>query len=139
MRWFKKEKPGLTRPSQPLDYPEGMAVDTEKAVYYIKNKKRFRFFSDRVFESWNLEPAIGSEASVKHIPRGGVLGFRDGSLIQDFSDGKIYLIAGNKRRLITSPDVFDLLGYDEGMIVPVSREEVELHDRGGDIAWRTPR
>lgn len=133
---FKKKVPGLPpRPTQPIDYPDGLAVETEKSLYYIKNKKKFRFFSRRVFDTWSLEPVRSSEQAIKHMPKGGVLGFRDGSLIQDYSDGKLYIIAGNKRRLITSPDVLKVLGRDYEDVVPASREEIELHDEGENLGW----
>lgn len=133
---FKKATPEpRARPTQRLDYPDGIAVNTEKANYYIKNKKKFKFFSDRVFDTWNLAPAYGSEASLSHFTRGGVLGFRDGSLIQDYGDGKLYIIAGNKRRLILSPDVLDLLGYEDNMIIVASSEELGLHNEGESIGW----
>lgn len=133
---FKKREPELPpRPTQPIDYPDGLAVETEKGLYYIKNKKKFRFFSERVFDTWSLEPVRSSEQAVKHMPRAGVLGFRDGSLIQDYSDGKLYIIAGNRRRMITSPDVLEVLGRDYDDVVAASREEIELHDEGDPIGW----
>jgi len=63
----------------------------------------------------------------------GKLGFRDGTLIKDISDGKIYLISQNKRRHITSPDVFDNFGLDRSKIVEVSSDEVAMHLLGENL------
>jgi hypothetical protein len=67
-----------------------------------------------------------TEAAVKHYPITGKLGFRDGTLINNMGDGKIYLISQNKRRQITSPDAFDKYGIDRSKMIWVSQEEAEL-------------
>ena len=131
MTW---KKPQPKRPTAPRNYPDGMAVDTELGnVYYIRNGKKYRCASQRVVDSWRFVVARGSENSLKDIVYGGVLGFRDGSLIKNIADGKIYLVSGNKRRLVTSPDIFDYYGLDRSGVVEVSERETMLHDEGEPI------
>lgn len=76
---------------------------------------------------------MSSEAALSQYVYGGVLGFRDGSLIQNISDGKMYLISGSLRRHITNPDVFERLGMDEKGIIRVSDKEVKLHKEGESL------
>jgi hypothetical protein len=102
-----------------------------KEPVYIKNQRPYYFLSPRAFESWKLiaHPIAG------HLPplgdRGGTLGFRDGTLIQNAKDGKIYLISDAKRWLLTKP-LADY-GFDWSDIIEVSDDEVEFHLEGGEI------
>jgi len=119
------------RPSKPIDYPDGVFVETESDVWYIRGGKRYRLYSPRVTASWRAEPIRGSEQSVSGIPRAkSPLGFRDGTLIHNYADGRLYLISGNRRRLIASPDVLDRFGWRATDAVLVSLQETELHDEG---------
>ena len=63
----------------------------------------------------------------------GTLGFRDGTLIKNIADGKIYLISQNKRRHIIDPDSFTKYGLDRSNIVEVSEAEVNMHDIGDNL------
>jgi hypothetical protein len=64
---------------------------------------------------------------------GGTLGFRDGTLIHNIADGKMYLVSANKRRHIVSPDVFDKYGLDESRVLRVSEAEISLHEEGAEL------
>jgi hypothetical protein len=133
MAW-KWKKPQPPRPTTRRNYPDGLAVSTElENVYYIKGGKKFRCLSQRVVDSWRFDVVRGSEAALAGFPRGGTLGFRDGSLIKNIADGKMYLITGNKRRLVASPDIFDYYGLDRSSVVEVSERETMLHDEGEPI------
>ena len=63
----------------------------------------------------------------------GKLGFRDGTLIKNISDGKIYLISQNKRRHVTDPDTFSKYGLDRNSVVEVSDMETNMHDLGENL------
>jgi hypothetical protein len=60
--------------------------------------------------------------------------FRNGSLIWNIADGTIYLIESGKRRRIISPDALLRIGavYDDA--VPVSLDEVKLHEIGEELS-----
>lgn len=130
--WLQKRKsnPGPSRVEVAVDYPSGLAVSTGEVVYFIKGRSKFKVFSDRVVESWSFNPVPGSEESLKRFKRVGTLGFRDGTLIKNFADGKTYLISDNKRRHIENPDIFPKFGLDESRVLVVSQEETNLHDEG---------
>lgn len=131
----RKQAPPRQRPTQRINYPDGMMVGTEKATYYIKGGKRYRAYNDRVVASWAIPVAFGSEASVAHIPKSRYpLGYRDAALVENMADGRLYLISSNKRRHITNPDVLVTLDIDISRVVVVSQAEIDLHDQGDDLA-----
>ena len=88
------------------NFPSGIAVKTDRASYWIKDGKRFKIVSDRAEKSWSFTTVYATETSLAGIKLVGTLGFRDGTLIKNIADGKIYLISQNKRRQIVSPDTF---------------------------------
>jgi hypothetical protein len=124
----------IVRPSTQIAYPSGIAVTTEDAIYFIKGASKFRFFSPRAFDSWSLPATVGSKASLAGFKLAGVLGFRDGTLIRTISDNRLYLISGNKKRLVTSPDVQTLYGLDFSRAMVVSDAEAAVHDTGEVLA-----
>jgi hypothetical protein len=60
----------------------------------------------------------------------GKLGFRDGTLIKNIADGKMYLVSQNKLRHIVDPDIFIKYGLDRSNLIEVSEAEVKAHDLG---------
>jgi hypothetical protein len=119
--------------SQPTNFPSGIAVRTDKAFYWIKDGKKFKLISDRAFRSWSFTTVNATEGALSGIRLAGKLGFRDGTLIKNIADGKMYLISQNKRRHIVSPDVFDLYGLDRSLMIEVSENEVNAHDLGENL------
>lgn len=132
IRLFKTIQPALTI-SEPTNFPSGIAVKTDKAVYWIKDNKRYKLISDRAAESWKFTTVNATENSVSKIKLAGKLGFRDGTLIKNIADGKMYLVSQNKRRHITTPDVFDRFGLDRSLIIEVGEEEVNMHELGDTL------
>ena len=131
---FKNIQPALTV-SSPTNFPSGIAVKTDKATYWIKDGKRYKLISDRAADSWLFTTVNATENAVSKIKLVGKLGFRDGTLIKDISDGRIYLISQNKRRHIVSPDVFNIFGLDRSSVIEVSNIEANMHEQGEDL-WQ---
>jgi hypothetical protein len=115
------------------NFPSGIAVKTDKATYWIKDGKRFKLISDRAADSWLFTTVNASEAALSGIKLVGKLGFRDGTLIKNIADGKLYLVSQNKRRHIKSPDIFYRYGLDRSRVVEVSEDETNMHDQGEDL------
>lgn len=134
-----RKKPTLPQPeplplrTEKTDYPYGTCVQTEAGYFLIRDKVRFRIGSERILWSWRFNVVETTEAAVKHFAIAGKLGFRDGTLINNLADGKMYVIAKNKKRHITSPDVFDKYGYSTADMVTVSDAEANLHENGDDL------
>ena len=117
----------------PIVFPSGLAVKTEKATYWIKDGKRFRLISDRAADSWAFATVKATEQAVSIMKISGKLGFRDGTLIKNIADGKMYLISQNKRRHIVDPDSFDRYGLDRSKLMEVSELEAAAHDLGENL------
>lgn len=110
--------------------PSGLIAHTEKGYFYIKGKKRFKFVSDRARNSWALPIVETKEPMMSSYVISGMLGFRDGTLVKDISDGKIYLISDSKRRHITDPDA---LIWIDAEIITVGQKELSVHQEGEKI------
>ena len=110
--------------------PNGLIAQTEKGYFYIKNKKKFKFVSDRAMTSWSLPIVQTKDATLSGYQLMGSLGFRDGTLVKDISDGKIYLISDSKRRHIVEPDILEWLEAD---IISVGQKEILAHEEGEEL------
>jgi len=128
---LKKNQP--KKVTSPTSFPSGLAVKTDKATYWIKDNKRYKLISNRAEKSWSFPTVLATENAVSQIKLVGKLGFRDGSLIKNIADGKIYLISQNKRRHIVDPDVFDRYGLNRSNIIEVSEAETNMHEQGEDL------
>ncbi len=117
----------------PTSFPSGIAVKTDKATYWIKDGKRFKLISDRAAKSWSFTTVNAKESALSTTKVVGKLGFRDGTLIKNIADGKLYLISQNKRRHIVDPDSFTKYGLDRSLIIEVSEAEVNMHNLGEQL------
>jgi len=89
--------------------------------------------SDRAAKSWSFTTVNATEAALSGIKLVGNLGFRDGSLIKNIADGKMYLVSQNKLRHIVDPDTFDRYGLDRSNLIEVSEAEINAHDIGESL------
>ena len=119
--------------TSPTNFPSGLAVKTESATYWIKDGKKFKLISERAEKSWSFPTVNASDSALINIKTAGRLGFRDGTLIKNIADGKMYLISQNKRRHIIDPDSFDTYGLDRSNVIEVSEMETNMHDIGEDL------
>ncbi len=110
--------------------PSGLIAHTEKGYFYVKGKKRFKFISNRAMDSWNLLVIDTKELMMAEYPISGVVGFRDGSLLKDISDGKIYLVSDNKRRHVVEPDVLEWINTP---IIQAGQKEIFVHAEGDKL------
>ena len=129
LRLFKSTR-NISIISQPTNFPSGIAVQTDKATYWIKDGKRYRLISDRAAKSWCFTTVKATESALSGIKLVGKLGFRDGSLIKNIADGKMYLVSQNKLRHIVDPDIFIKYGLDRSNLIEVSEAEIKAHDLG---------
>jgi len=131
MKLFKNTQTHLI--TSATNFPSGLAVKTSKACYWVKDGKLFKLISDRAEKSWSFPTVMAEESALSGMKVSGKLGFRDGTLIKNIADGKIYLISQNKRRHIVSPDSFVTYGLDRNLIIEVSEAETNMHDQGENI------
>ena len=119
--------------TSPTDFPSGIAVKTDKGAYWIKDGKRYKLISKRAEESWSFTTVNATESALSLIKQSGKLGFRDGALIKNIADGKIYLISQNKKRHIVDPDSFIKYGLDRSKTIEVSEAESNAHELGENL------
>jgi hypothetical protein len=86
--------------------------------------------SERAATSWSFTTVNASETALTGFKIAGKLGFRDGTLIKNVADGKIYLVSQNKLRHIVDPDSFIKYGLDRSKMIEVSETEISAHDLG---------
>ena len=122
----KKEKQQQSKSFTPI-VPSGLIAHTEKGYFYIKGKKRFRFVSDRAMVSWDLPVVETIEATLLDTQISGMMGFRDGTIVKDISDSKIYLISDSKRRHIVDPDVLEWIHKE---VISIGQKELFVHAEG---------
>jgi hypothetical protein len=89
--------------------------------------------SKRAEQSWSFTTVKATESALSLIKQSGKLGFRDGTLIKNIADGKIYLISQNKKRHIVDPDSFIKYGLDRSKIIEVSEPESNAHELGESL------
>lgn len=136
MRLFSKKKaPKVVPPQGPFKYPSGTVVNTESGQYYLKGLVKYKIKSRSVFNSWNFPLVVDStdEAISKYRPSLKRLGFRDGTIIRDIYDGRLYVIANSKRVQISSVEAGEALGIEGLPNNYVSHEDVLFHSDGGEI------
>jgi hypothetical protein len=100
---------------------------------WVKDGKRYKLISDRAAKSWSFTTVNATEQALAGMKVVGKLGFRDGTLIKNIADGKMYLISQNKKRHIVDPDSFDRYGLNRKSVVEVSEVEANVHDLGDNL------
>jgi hypothetical protein len=86
--------------------------------------------SSRAADSWSFTTVDATESALSGFKLAGKLGFRDGTLIKNIADGRIYLVSQNKLRHVVDPDSFTRYGLDRSKVIEVSETEVSAHDLG---------
>jgi len=124
LKAFQKQSPNKVY--NPI-VPSGLVAHTEKGYFYIKGNKKFKFVSERAMLSWSLPIINTTENKLSKLITAGTLGFRDGTLIKDISDGKMYLVSDSKRRHIIDPNVLEWLNTN---VIGAGQKEVLIHEEG---------
>ena len=133
MKRFRRSKinPSPQKPLTKFSAIDGLMITDGENYWFIKNGRRMKCYSQRSFESWGIPAILVTSNAARSLKLSGTLGFRDGSLIKDVGNGKIYLVSGGKTRHITSPDLLKIYG---AKIVEVSSAEINIHTTGEEIS-----
>lgn len=127
-------------PRVKVRYPRWTALYVPETDEYslIWDKTRLVFLSDRAFRSWGKIPVIASQESIAGYPVWKRLGFSAGTVIESIVDHKRYYITGNlfeeEKRLIGTPDFYEVLGFNPNLAIVASNEEVNYHKEGSIIS-----
>lgn len=132
--WKRRQHqtPEAELPQEPVDYPSGVCVRTETGTFYIKGDFKYPVKTPRIQDSWSFHTVIETtDKAISKYLRGKPLGFRDGTVIYDFSSGRTFFIADNKRRHVVEPNALARFGRDfKRDAVWVSEEEANMHQDG---------
>lgn len=114
------------------DIPSGICIDAPSGYYYIKNNKRFRIATERIFFTWQFPTVVRvEESAIKHMPIVGKLGLRDGSFVQDYSTHRKYIVAGGELRELKSPEAQERLQLSNPYVV--GEQDLQFNKKGADI------
>ena len=136
MRFLRRRQPKSRAelPKTPVTYPSGICVKTEKGAYLLaKDGKRYLIPTKAIMDSWNYPLILdSSEAALANYPVGVIkVGFRDGSLLNNIADGRLYGVSAGRLRHIVDPAVLDRLGNPEFTVV--SQAEIQMMRQGEPI------
>lgn len=127
---LRKKTPHLTR----TDFPHGSCIKTENGYFYVNGKTIKPIKNKRVLESWDFPLIINAHSSaLSSFIKSSPLGFRDGTLLRDISDGKMYLVSKRVLRHIVSPDALAMLGKRKSDAIWAAHDEIQLHEKGENL------
>jgi len=135
----KSQQSTWSPPSSKVKYPRWtfVVIPEQDKYYLIWDTTKLAFISQRAFRSWNRIPLRVSEESISGYKTWKRIGFAPGSIIESIVDGKRYFITGQlfqeEKRLITTPDFYQVLGFNPGLASKVSQAELDFHNEGSDI------
>lgn len=136
--WRRKPQPKSRAelPSTPVEYPSGICLKTERGAYYLKaDGKRYRIPTQAILDSWSFPFVVDtSEAALANYPVAvSKMGFREGTLLNNIADGRLYLVSAFKIRHITDPAVLNRLGVTREDAMIVSDAEIKMMKVGEEI------
>jgi hypothetical protein len=133
----KKTKQQETKPKipeTPSVYPKWTFAKIENVYWLVLEKTRMAFISERACWSWGKPYVLASDKSLSKYKVWKKIGFAPGSLLKSM-DGQFWFISGSdplkgERQLITTPDFFNVLGFNPNNAIVVSQEELLFHQEG---------
>jgi hypothetical protein len=133
-----RQKASKAIPTKPVTYPKWTFAKTENFNWLILDKTRMQFISERASLSWGKPFVLASEKSLGNYSIWKKIGFAPGSLVRSM-DGQIWFITGSQpleteRRLVATPDFFDVLGFDYSNAIIISQDELLFHREGVPIS-----
>ncbi|MDD5040264.1 MAG: hypothetical protein PHY34_03890 [Patescibacteria group bacterium] len=120
------------------NYPDGtlLQVEGEHGVYIIENGKK-RPFTSRTALVSRYDPSriiIVSPSDIELYETGAPISFPNYSLVRSVDTGRVYLIDGEKRRYIESPEVFRKIGFNPEEMLDATEKDLRAYSRGENIS-----
>jgi len=124
-KWFQK------------NYPDGslLQVAGEQGVWLIKNGERRPFYSRTALLSrFDISKIIQvSKSDIEAYDIGTPIRFANYSLVRSIESGRTYLIDGDNKRYIESPEVFRAIGFNPEEVIDASDVEIDDYSNGQNI------
>ncbi len=118
------------------DWPEGSLLSPADSgtIYVIKNSKRLAILSKDVFEQWGYKTSKIKQLprdTIKQIPYGGLLVYKQGTLVKADDKGTIWVVDEGKRKYISSYSVLQAEGWTDRNIRTISLKKLKKIPYGG--------
>jgi len=124
-KWFQK------------NYPDGtlLQVSGEAGVWLIQNGKKRPFHSKTALVSrFDVSKIIQvSKSDIDAYDFGPPIRFQNYSLLKSIESGRVYLLDGDYKRYIESPEVFRAIGFNPEEIIEVPNSEFNGYSDGENI------
>jgi N-acetylmuramoyl-L-alanine amidase CwlA len=117
--------------------PEGKLVKgADNNVYFIENGRKRLFTSATLFNHLKYSWAkISVDASVGLYLDGDVMRYPNGTLVRGANSPSVYRIENGSKRLFTSGDLFQRLGYEWSDILTVDALELNWYPSAGNMVY----
>ncbi len=119
------------------NYPDGslLQVQGEQGVYLIQNGKRRPFLSRTALVTrYDTSRIIQvSRSDIDAYDEGQPIKFANYSLVRSNTTGRVFLIDGDTKRYIESPEVFRQIGFNPEEIIVASDGELAVYSNGPNI------
>ncbi|MBI5037993.1 MAG: hypothetical protein HZC01_04825 [Candidatus Kerfeldbacteria bacterium] len=118
-------------------YPDGSLLQAqgEQGVYFIQSGKKRPIMNRSALVS-RFDPTriiIVSRTTLELYPNGEPIKFANYSLIRSQNTGRVWLIDGDLKRYIESPDVFRKIGFNPEEVVNAPEGDLTSYTRGQNI------
>lgn len=132
----------LSHPRGPVmqasPYPEGTLLvnrDNPTGIEVLEGGRRRPIPSPEVFDTqYNYKDLVFvSNAEWNSYPQGSAVYFRDGVILRASGRNEVYIMSNGQKRHITSPQIFETLGYNWNNIIGVSPEGLDNVPTGPPI------
>jgi len=119
------------------NYPDGslLQVDGENGVYLLQNGKKRAITSRSALVS-RFDPSkiiLVSRSNIELYEDGLPIQFQNYSLIRSTDTGRVFLLDGDERRYIESPEVFRTIGFNPEEIIEATESELRPYSFGQTI------
>ena len=118
-------------------YPNGAVLKNEDTedTYYVKDGVKLFIADDKILEvnySNQYVVKVSSE-ELDSLENGGLVKFKDGTLIKSYNNPTVYIISDGERRAVVNGQVFENLEYSWEDIIEVDGYIVNIHELGSMI------
>lgn len=113
-----------------MKFPSGVLVHFDDKFYRVSDSKLHEIISWNAVMSWG-QAILVSDFIFDYEVSEAKIGFRPTSLLKGM-DNRFYFIEGNKRRIVSTPEFWEL-GFNEFEAILVSDEELNFHKEGEPI------
>lgn len=115
---------------QASPYPDGTLLvnrDNPTGIEVLENGQRRPIPSPEVFDTqYNYKDLVFvSNAEWTSYPQGPAVYFRDGVILRASGRNEVYIMSNGRKRHITSPQIFETLGYNWDNIIGVSPQGLD--------------